>query len=115
MKRGIIMFEGKLEKVEKAVRDLNEKALIKLAESKDADVKLAAIAGLGKTKGDDGFNYLILLVRNPDARVREASAKALGETGNPHAKAYLKAQYKVETDSDARKAMNESALKIKEF
>lgn len=109
------MFESKLEKVAKAVSKGDEKTLIKLAESKEPDCKLAAIAGLGKTKGDDGFNYLILLLRNPDARIREASAKALGETGNPHAKAYLKAQYKVETDPAAREAMNNAALKIKEF
>ena len=109
------MFESKLEKVEKSIHKTDEKALIKLAESKELEVKLAAIAGLGKTRGDDGFNYLILLVRHQDARIREASAKALGETGNTHAKAYLKAQYKVETDPEARKAMNDAALKIKEF
>ncbi len=109
------MFESKLEKVEKAVRKGNEQALIKLAELKDMECKLAAIAGLGKTSGDDGFNYLVLQVRNQDALVRTAAAKALGQTGNPHAKAYLKAQYKVETDAKARDAMNDAISKIKEF
>jgi HEAT repeat protein len=115
MKRGIGMFESKMAKVEKAVRKGNEQTLIKLAESKDAVCKLAAIEGLGKTRGDDGFNYLVLLVRNQDAQIRTAAAKALGETKNPHAKAYLKAQYKVETDPTARLALDDAASKIKEF
>jgi HEAT repeat protein len=115
MKRGITMFESKMAKVEKAVRKGNEQALIKLAEAKDAQCKLAAISGLGQTRGDDGFNYLVLLVRNQDAQIRAAAAKALGETKNPHAKAYLKAQYKVETDPETRKVLDDAASKIKEF
>ncbi len=109
------MFESKMEKIEKAVRKGNEQTLIKLAESKEMEYRLAAIAGLGKTRGDDGFNYLILLLRNADAQIRTVAAKALGETGNPHAKTYLKAQYKVETDPKAREAQSDAAAKIKEF
>ena len=109
------MFESKTAKIEKAIRKGNEQALIKLVESKEMEHRLAAIAGLGKTRGDDGFNHLVLLVRNPDAQIRTAAAKALGETGNPHAKAYLKAQHKVETDPKAREAQNDAAAKIKEF
>ena len=115
MKGSVIMFESKMAKVEKAVSKGNENALIKLAESKDMECRLAAIAGLGKTRGDDGFNYLVLLVRNQDAAIRTAAAKALGETRNPHAKAYLKAQCKVETDPQALCALNDAAAKIKEF
>ena len=109
------MFESKMVKIEKAIRKGNEQSLIKLADSKDMECRLAAIAGLGKTKGDEGFNYLILLVRNQDARIRAAAANALGETGNPHAKAYIKAQFKVETDPLAREALASAGAKIKEF
>jgi HEAT repeat protein len=109
------MFESKAAKIEKAVRKGDEKALIKMVESKEPEYKLAAIEGLGKTNGDDGFNYLILLIRNQDADVRAAAAKALGFAGNPHGKAYLKAQYKVETNQKAREAMADAVSKIKEF
>jgi len=109
------MFESKMAKIEKAVRKGDEQTLIKLAESKDMDYRLLAIAGLGKTNGDDGFNYLVLLLRNQDAKVRTAAASALGVTGNPHAKAYIKAQYKVETDPQAREALAAASAKIKEF
>ncbi len=109
------MFESKMAKIEKAVGKGDEKTLIKLAGGKEMEHRLQAIAGLGKTKGDDGFNYLILLLRNQDAVIRTAAAKALGETGNPHAKAHIKAQYKVETDTQAREALSNAAAKIKEF
>ena len=109
------MFSNKLNKVEKAFQKGDELELIKLANDKDMQVRQAAIAGLGKTKGDDGFNHLILLIRHQDALIRIAAAKALGETGNPHGKTYLKAQYKLDKDLKAREAMADAAAKIKEF
>ena len=109
------MFGSSQEKVEKAIRKGNEKALIKLAESKDMECKLAAIEGLGETNGDDGFNFLVMLLRNKEVKVRSTAAKALGVSGNPHAKAYLKAQEKVETDQEAKEIMEKAISKIKEF
>ncbi len=109
------MFSNKQTKIEKATQKGDERELIKLTNDKDMQIRLAAIAGLGKTRGDDGFNHLILLIRHPDALIRAAAAKSLGETRNPHAKTYLKAQYKLDTDPAAREAMAEAAAKIKEF
>lgn len=109
------MFGNKLEKVEKAIQKTDERELIKLSNDKEMPIRLAAIAGLGKTKADDGFNHLVLLIRHQDALIRAAAAKALGETGNPHGKTYLKAQCKLEKDPAAREAMTEAAAKIKEF
>ncbi len=109
------MFGNKLSKIEKAVKKGDEHELIQLTNDKDTAVRQAAIAGLGKTNGDDGFNRLVLLLRHPDALIRTAAAKALGEAGNPHGKTYLKAQYKLEKDPQAQAAMAEAAAKIKEF
>lgn len=109
------MFGSKLNKVEKAIKKGDEPELIRLAGDKDMAVRQAAIAGLGKTNGDDGFNHLVLLIRHQDAIIRTAAAKALGESGNPHGKTYLKAQGKLEKDLTAREAMAEAAAKIKEF
>ena len=109
------MFGSKLKKVEKAIRKGNEKALIKMAESKDMECKLAAIEGLGQTNGDDGFNFLVMLLRNKEVKIRTKAAKALGISGNPHAKAYLKAQQKAEMDPEAKDIMEKAIAKIKEF
>ena len=50
---------SKLEKVEKAIEKGKEAALIKLAHDKDEEVKLAAIAGMGKIGKDDSFNAIV--------------------------------------------------------
>ena len=49
---------SKLEKVEKAIEKGKEAALIKLAQDKDEEVRLAAIAGMGKIGKDDSFNFI---------------------------------------------------------
>ena len=49
---------SKLEKVEKAIEKGKEAALIKLAQDKDEEVRLAAIAGMGKIGKDDSFNFM---------------------------------------------------------
>ena len=50
---------SKLEKVEKAIEKGKEAALIKLAQDKDEEVRLAAIAGMGKIGKDDSFNFIV--------------------------------------------------------
>ena len=57
---------SKLEKIEKYVAGHKEEKLVKLAQDKDQEVRLAAIAGLGKVGKDDGFNLLITLLSDGD-------------------------------------------------
>ena len=89
---------SKLEKVEKAVEKGKEAALIKLAHDKDEEVKLAAIAGMGKVGRDDSFNAIVPdMLTDDDPKVR--AALALGEMNNEHASAHLR--YYLEREKDA--------------
>ena len=82
---------SKLEKVEKAIEKGKEAALIKLAHDKDEEVKLAAIAGMGKIGKDDSFNAIVPdMLTDEDPKVRAAAAEALGVMKNEHANAHLR-------------------------
>ena len=84
--------------MKKYVESKKEGKLLKLVHDKDQQVRLAAIAGLGKVGKDDGFNALITLIADEDEKVRAASARALGELGNEHAVAHLVYRMEHETD-----------------
>lgn len=91
---------SKLEKVEKAIEKGKEAALIKLAYDKDEEVRLAAIAGMGKIGKDDSFNAIVPdMLTSDDAKIRAAAAAALGEMNNEHASAHLR--YYLEREKDA--------------
>ena len=90
---------SKLEKVEKAIEKGKEKALIKLAQDKDEEIKLAAIAGMGKIGKDDSFNAMVPdMLTDGDPKARAAAALALGEMKNEHASAHLR--YYLEREKD---------------
>ncbi len=90
---------SKLEKVEKAIEKGKEAALIKLARDKDEEVKLAAIAGMGKIGKDDSFNAIVPdMLTDEDPKVRAAAAEALGVMKNEHANAHLR--YYLEREKD---------------
>lgn len=96
---------SKLEKIEKYVAGNKESKLLKLVRDKDEQVRLAAIAGLGKVGKDDGFNALITLIADEDPKLRAASAKALGELGNEHAVAHLTYRLEHETEKEVIEAI----------
>ena len=91
---------SKLDKVTKAIEKGKEAALIKLAGDKDEEVKLAAIAGMGKIGKDDSFNFIVPdMLTSDDPKIRAAAASALGEMENEHASAHLR--YYLEREKDA--------------
>ena len=91
---------SKLDKVEKAIEKGKESVLIKLANDKDEEVKLAAIAGMSKIGKDDSFNAIVPnMLTDGDPKVRAASAEALGVMKNEHASAHLR--YYLEREKDA--------------
>ena len=103
---------SKLEKIEKYVAGHMEEKLVKLAQDKDQEVRLAAIAGLGKVGKDDGFNLLITLLSDGDPQLRAASARALGELGNEHATAHLTYRLEHETDAEVAAAIKEAVAAL---
>ncbi len=92
---------SKLDKIQKDIEKGKESALIKLASDKDKEVRLAAIAGMGKIGKDDSFNAMVpsmLIDEDPD--IRAAAATALGVMKNAHASAHLR--YYLEREKDEK-------------
>ncbi len=104
---------SKLEKVEKDIEKGKESALLKLALDKDHEVRLAAIAGLGKVGKDDSFNALISMLSDEDPAIRAASAEALGVMNNEHADAHLRHHLEHETDETVKRAIKNAIMGLK--
>ena len=100
---------SKLEKVEKAIEKGKEAALIKLAYDKDEEVRLAAIAGMGKIGKDDSFNAIVPdMLTSDDAKIRAAAAEALGVMNNEHDSAHLRYYLEREKDPTVVAAMKKA-------
>ena len=109
------MFGNKTNAIEKAIKKNNANALIKLAGDKDVSVDLTAIEGLGAVGGLEASNYLVTRLQSEEPKVRIAVAQALGKIANVHTKAFLAAQMNKETDPEAKEAMREAMVNIKEY
>ncbi len=109
------MFGNKMGNVEKAIKKNNAAALIGLADGKDTEVTLAAVAGLGGIGGQEACNYLISCLGNADVAIRIAAAKALGAIGDKHTKAFISAQMNKETDPQVRETMAQAMMLIKSY
>lgn len=104
---------SKLAKVEKCIEKGKEAELIKLAQDKHKEVRLAAIAGLGKVGKDDAFNAMIALLTDADPDFRAASVTALGEMGNNHADAHLRHRLELEKDERVLEALKKAIPKLR--
>lgn len=93
------MFGSKVERIEKLAAKRKSGKLIALLRDKDAQVRYAAVAGLGKCRDDDAYNALIGLLRDADAGMRGAAAKALGALGRPSARVHIEHQISAEKDA----------------
>lgn len=100
---------SKLHKVEKCIEKKKEDELIKLAEDKDKEVRLAAIGGLGKMFGtDNACNALISMMTDVDAEIRLACVKALGELKDDRAETHLRHYLEHEKDPQVVQAMHDA-------
>ena len=101
---------SKLSKVEKCIQKGKDEELAKLAQDKDLEVRLAAIAGLGKMSGKDtACNALISMMTDPGPKIRAACAEAMGQLGDDRADTHLRYHLEQEKDPQAAQAMH-SAL-----
>ena len=100
------MFGSKTSKIEKLVARKKSDLLVQYVGDKDIPIRLAAIKGLGEAGGEAAFNSLTSLLRDPNASVREAAARALGVLKDPKSGAFLSARLKEETDTAAKEAMS---------
>jgi len=109
------MFGNKMKQVEKEIKKGDAAALVKLAEGGDAEVTMAAIAGLGCVGGDDACNFLISRLGNGAPQMRIAVAQALGKIGDKHTKAFVSAQLGKETDPQVREVLTQAMTQIHNY
>lgn len=110
-----MIFGDKMKQVERATDKRKSKKLIELAQCKKTDVQLAAIRGLGKAGGEDAVNFLVTQLRNISPEFRAAAATALGDIGDPHAKAHIHGALKFEKDAATVQAMHAALAKIADY
>ncbi|MBR6786495.1 MAG: HEAT repeat domain-containing protein [Clostridia bacterium] len=110
-----MILGDKMKQVERATEKRKSSKLIELAQCKKADVQLAAIRGLGKAGGEDAVNFLVTQLRNISPEFRAAAATALGEIGDPHAKAHIHGALKFEKDTATVQAMHAALAKIADY
>ena len=99
---------GKLEKIEKCVQKGKEGELVKLVHDRDKNVRLAAIAGLGRAGKDNACNVLITLLLDDDPEIRSA----LGDLGDPRAHTLLMHHLGVEKDERVAAAIKDAVGKL---
>ena len=103
---------GKLEKIEKCVQKGKEDELVKLVHDRDKNVRLAAIAGLGRagllSSNKQGRHQLL----DDDPEIRSASASALGDLGDPRAHTLLMHHLGVEKDERVAAAIKDAVGKL---
>ncbi len=107
------MFGNNLSKVERLIEKKKDAELAKLAESKDEQVRLAAIAGLGKVRGEASFNALVTLLRSPDSKVRIAVANAMADYADSKHRAHIEHLLRSEADTQVIAALHGALGKIK--
>ena len=110
-----MMFGNKMNAVQKAVKKNQASTLIDLAGSKEPEVCLAAIGGLGTIGGQDASHFLVSCLQDKAPQVRTAVAEALGMIGDRHTKAFLASQMNKEEDPQVKEVMKQSMMKIKEY
>ncbi len=86
--------------------------LIKAAEYKKKEIRIAAIQALGNLEQADSVNYLIGLLRNPDAELRLNGAEALGNTKDSRGLEFLRYASENDSDEKVKKVAKEAMTKI---
>ena len=82
--------------------------LCDLCYDRDPEIRAAAAAAVGKTKGDPGYNALVNLLRDDEMIVAIAAAKALGEMGSKNAVEHLRYCINNSTNEELKAACRES-------
>lgn len=102
-------------KIEKAVAKQKFAPLQKMAEGRDATLRVEAIESMGKVDVEESFNYLTGVLRSPDPAVRGAAATGLSYLKSSKSRAFLEHQLAAETDAGAKQKMHDALGAIKEI
>jgi HEAT repeat protein len=103
-----MMFGNNLNNIKKLTGKKNSEALAKFLTSKDMQVRIAAINGLGESGGETAFNHLTPSLRDSNPLIRTAAATALRALEDPRAVAFISNSLKNETDPETKEAMSKA-------
>jgi len=104
--------EKAVEKILKLGQKGKTKKLISYASSKKQDERAAAAEALGYTTGDDPYNALIILLRDPVAAVGIKAAGSLKKMGKQTAVEHLRHVSLHTSDESLKAACNEAAASL---
>ena len=89
---------GKVEKVKELAEKGKVSKLVKLTQDRDVDVAAAAFEALGNFDTQEARETLQNAIRDPEAKIRMAIAKAFQKIGDDHISEALHHQFLKETD-----------------
>ena len=106
------MFGNNLATIAKLGQKGKADKILKYVNSKSSDERGAAATALGNTSGDDAYNALVTLLRDPVISVRICAAGALKSMGRVMAIEHLRNAAKNTTDIAFMKACNGAAVSL---
>lgn len=108
-------FGNSIEKINDLAKKNKSTKIIPYTKSKDKNVRLAAIRGLGVSGGgEEAFNKLTSYLSSTDAQERAAAAEALGNLGRSQASSFISYHLDRETDSVVSQAMRSAMVKLRQ-
>ena len=103
-----------LEKIKKYGEKKKSAKLMKYLNSKDSEIRIAAMRALGACGDETGYNTLVNMMNDPNPEVRVAAATGLGETKKDSAFTHLSHHINTEKDEKVIDAIRRAMSKVRE-
>lgn len=102
------MFGNSLSKIERLEKKGQADKLEPMVNDRHEDIRMAAIAALGRVGGEHAVNALVPLLHAEDAATRIAAANAMSVMKDPRTRMHLDHQMQIETDSSVKAAIQQA-------
>ena len=107
------MFGNPLKKIEKLERKHNAEKIGPMVYDRKEEVRMAAIAALGRIGGEHAVNALVPLLHHDDKKLRIAGAEAMGVMKDPRTRMHLAHQSQLEKDPDVLAAIQKAMQSVR--